>query len=66
MKCLLSCQRPLTRICSLTAPAHPPGSLYWNNLGPEGASALAAVLKETQIIELECAATPVCFCVSAR
>ena len=49
-------QRPLTCTCSLTAPAQPPGSLYWNNIGPKGASALAAVLKETQITNLKCAA----------
>ena len=34
-------------------------SLYYNNIGAEGASALAAVLKETQISNLECAATRV-------
>ena len=39
-------------------PRQPPGSLYGNNIGPEGASALAAVLKETQITNLKCAATP--------
>ena len=55
-KCLLLCQRPLTRTCSLAAPTQPPGSLYWNNIGPKGASALAAVLKETQITNLKCAA----------
>ena len=54
----LLCQRPLTCTCSLTAPAQPPGSLYWNNIGPKGASALAAVLKETQITNLKCAAAP--------
>ena len=38
-----------------------------NNIGDKGTSALAAILKETQISELECAATPsVCFCVSAH
>ena len=36
----------------------PPDSFYWNNIGPEGASALAAVLKETHITNLKCAATP--------
>ena len=66
-KCLLSCQRPLTCTCSFTAPSQLLGSLYWNNIGPEGASALAAVLKETQITNLKCAAaTSVRFCVSAR
>ena len=58
-----------TRTCSLTAPAQPPGSLHWNHIGPEGASALAAVLKETQITNLKCAAAPslsVRLCVSAH
>ena len=31
-------------------------SLYGNKIGDEGVSALAAVLKETQITKLECAA----------
>ena len=31
-------------------------SLYYNNIGAEGASALAAVLKETRISKLKCAA----------
>ena len=66
-KCSPFCQRPLTGTCSLTAPAQPPSSLFWNNIGPEGASALAAVLKETQITNLKCAAaTSVRFCVSAH
>ena len=39
-------------------PTQPPVSLYKNNIGPEGASALAAVLKETQITNLKCAAAP--------
>ena len=33
-------------------------SLFDNDIGDEGASALAAVLKETQITTLGCAATP--------
>jgi len=33
-------------------------NLSFNNIGPEGASALAAVLEETQIQQLECAAAP--------
>ena len=37
-------------------PAQPPRSLYGNNIGPEGASALAAILKETKITTLGCAA----------
>ena len=31
-------------------------SLDWNNIGVKGASALAAILKETQITKLRCAA----------
>ena len=44
-------------------------SLYGNDIEDDkGASALAAVLKETQITTLKCAARPksVRFCVSAR
>ena len=45
--------------CSLTVPALPLlHSLYKNYIGDEGASALAAVLKETKISNLEYAATP--------
>ena len=36
-------------------------SVQGNNFGDEGASALAAILKETQIQELECAAAPLAF-----
>ena len=35
-----------------------PRSLSANDIGDEGASALAAVVKETQIRHLECAAAP--------
>ena len=35
-------------------------SLYDNGIGDKGASALAAVLKETQITTLKCAAAPQC------
>ena len=47
--------RPLTRLFSLCF--HPALSrrLEGNNIGAEGASALAAVLKETKIAELKCA-----------
>ena len=42
-------------------------SLYSSIIGDKGASALAAVLKETQITTLKCAAAPsVRFCVSAH
>ena len=36
-------------------------SLYDNELGDEGVSALAAILKETQITNLKCAAAPKVF-----
>ena len=51
-ECSLSCQRPLTRACSLTAPTHTPCSLSGNGTGDKGASALAAILKETKITHL--------------
>ena len=41
-------------------------SLYGNDIGDKGTSALAAILKETQITYLKCAAPIVCFCVSAH
>ena len=57
LKRSLLCQRPLTRllIChSRSAPrSH---SLDGNDIGVKGASALAAILKETQITKLRCAA----------
>ena len=49
-KCLLLCQRPLT----VPPPIH--CSLRYNRIEDEGTSALAAVLKETMISHLECAA----------
>ena len=55
-KCLPFCQRPLT--CLLTLPPPIPYSLGGNDIGAQGASALAAILKETQITNLECAAAP--------
>ena len=67
----LLCQRPLTR-WSLTALTSPMlCSLFGNGIGDKGASALAAVLKETQITNLEYASTSnrrlsVRFCVSAH
>ena len=36
-------------------------SLHDNNIGDKGASALAAVLKETRISQLKCAAAPIVF-----
>ena len=35
-------------------------SLFGNSIGAEGATALAAVLKETKITQLKCAAAPEC------
>ena len=61
-------ERPLTS-CSLAILAPPlTHSLGHNDIGVEGASALAAVLKETQIKHLGCAIAPqsVRFCVSVR
>ena len=50
-ECLLLCQ------CPLTVPILPLArSLYNNGIGDVGASALAAILKETQITNLKCAA----------
>ena len=48
----LFCQRPLTRTCPLTVPPPVPRSIARNHIGDEGASALAAILKETQITTL--------------
>ena len=40
-------------------PSHPSfGSLQCNDIGDKGASALVAILKETKITHLECAAIP--------
>ena len=67
--CLLSCQRPLTRLLSHRSyPALRLHIIAGNFVGAEGAAALAAILKETQIQELRCAATQysVRFCVSAH
>ena len=55
---------PLTRSYFATNPTHFSHSLEGNLIGDEGASALAAVLKETQITNLKCAASLECslFC----
>jgi hypothetical protein len=45
---------------ALSLPQPIPCSLGVNGIGVEGASALAAVLKETMITRLECAAAPEC------
>ena len=56
----LSCQRPLTRLLSHRVPPPPLAhSLEENEIGGEGASALAAVLKETKIADLGCASTSI-------
>ena len=48
----------MTRLLALTILAPPlTHSLRGNGIGDEGASALAAVLKETRISKLKCAAT---------
>ena len=55
---------PVDTLALLHIPALPlVCSLGWNSIGAEGASALAAILKETQITTLRCAA-PECshFC----
>ena len=60
-KCLLSCQRPLTRPYSLTVSILPLAcSLRGNGIRDKGVTALAAILKETKITDLKCAATPEC------
>ena len=57
-KCSPFCQRPLTLL-----PSHRPNlthalhSIGYNEIGDKGASALAAILKETMISNLRCAAT---------
>ena len=63
-KCSLSCQRPLTRLLSHSPDPSLARSLARNEIRAKGASALAAVLKEAQITNLKCAATPECspFC----
>ena len=43
----------LNRFYSFAPRSH---SLDWNDIGVKGASALAAILKETQITKLRCAA----------
>ena len=57
---LLLCQCPLTCLHPLTISAPPLiRSLWDNDIGAEGTSALAAILKETQITNLGCAAAQV-------
>ena len=65
-------RRSIVNACSLTILVPPfVHSLFNNKIGVQGASALAAILKETQIANLKYATTSnrlpsVCFCVSAR
>ena len=57
-QCLLLCQCLLTRL-SLTIPIAPLArSLEGNDIGDDGAFALADVLKETTISNLKCATAP--------
>ena len=59
--CSLLCQRPLTRPYSLTVSILPLAcSLRGNGIRDKGVTALAAILKETKITDLKCAATPEC------
>ena len=53
-----------THTCPLTLPPPIPRSIGYNRIGDEGASALAAILKETMISNLKCAAARWCspFC----
>ena len=66
-ECSLLCQRPLTLL-----PSHRPNltmlfSIGYNGIGAAGAFDLAAIVKDTQIQDLECAAAPsVRFYVSAH
>jgi hypothetical protein len=57
-ECLLFCQCPLTHAPAISLPPIP-YSLGFNDIGAEGASALAAILKDTQITQLKCAAARV-------
>ena len=59
-ECSPSCQRPLTRTCLLTVPPTIPCSIANNRIGDKGASALAAILKETMISTLRCASASGC------
>ena len=57
----MSAPADITNSCSLTVPTLPfVHRLAHNDIGAQGASALAAVLKETKISNLECAAAPKC------
>ena len=67
--CSLLCQRPLTRLLSHRPILPLTHSLFYNDIGDKGVTALAAILSETKITNLKCAATPRSvrfFCVSAH
>ena len=55
-KCLLSCQRPLTCLLSHRSILPLARSIGGSNIGDEGATALATILKDTKITDLKCAA----------
>ena len=56
-QCSPFCERPLTRLLIRHSRSDPRShSLDWNKIGVKGASALAAILNETQITKLRCAA----------
>ena len=52
------CQPPLTHLLSHQSILPLAYSISYDRIGDEGASTLAAILKETQIQQLECAAIP--------
>ena len=55
----LLCQCPLTRLLSHRVHLAPLSySLIYNNIGAKGATALTAILNETKLTNLKCAATP--------
>ena len=64
-ECWPYCQRPLTYLLSHRSILPLARSIGSNDIGDEGATALAAILKETKITVLECAAAPECSRVSA-
>ena len=56
---MLALTRLIMNACFLIIPTPPFAySLQQNSIGAEGATKLAAVLKETKISELKCAAAP--------
>ena len=55
-KCLLSVSAPVDTLAPIIPALPLARSLAWNSIGDEGATALAAILNETRITELRCAA----------